>query len=204
MPIPVVADADVLFAGTTRALLINMDYQGLIHLHWSPLILDEMSRALVAMNRKPDLDSAKENEARMDEAIPSASLPVRDVQARYKAVHKAVNSAKDTHVAAAAYLVLDDNYYDGTMAVALVSKNITDYNVPALAAMGVQVSKPDAFLLAQLQLNPEGVATAFRNLRLSLASQPKPKDLLVRLVKDGQAQTAAALELLEQQGRVQL
>ena len=44
---PVVADADALFGATTRGLLIHLDYQGLIRLHWSPLILDEMSRALV-------------------------------------------------------------------------------------------------------------------------------------------------------------
>jgi len=45
--IPVVADADTLFGATTRGLLIHLDYQGLIRLHWSPLILGEMSRALV-------------------------------------------------------------------------------------------------------------------------------------------------------------
>lgn len=45
--IPVVADADTLFGATTRGLLIHLDYQGLIRLHWSPLILDELSRALV-------------------------------------------------------------------------------------------------------------------------------------------------------------
>lgn len=47
MPIPVVADADTLFGGTTRGLLIYLDYMGLVRLHWSPLILDELSRALV-------------------------------------------------------------------------------------------------------------------------------------------------------------
>lgn len=35
--IPVVADADTLFGATTRCLLIQLDYQGLIRLHWSPL-----------------------------------------------------------------------------------------------------------------------------------------------------------------------
>lgn len=54
MAIAVVADADTLFGGTTRGLLIHLDYQGLIRLHWSPLILDEMSRALVQTGRKSD------------------------------------------------------------------------------------------------------------------------------------------------------
>jgi len=37
---PVVADADTLFGAATRALLIYLDYAGLIRLHWSALILD--------------------------------------------------------------------------------------------------------------------------------------------------------------------
>jgi hypothetical protein len=57
--IPVVADADTLFGATTRGLLIHLDYQGLIRLHWSSLILDEMSRALLRTGRKPDAESAR-------------------------------------------------------------------------------------------------------------------------------------------------
>jgi hypothetical protein len=49
--IPVVADADTLFGGTTRGLLIHLDYHGLIPLHWSALILDELSRTLDAARR---------------------------------------------------------------------------------------------------------------------------------------------------------
>lgn len=45
MSVPVVADT--LFAATTRGLLIYLDYHGLIKLHWLPLILVEVSRALV-------------------------------------------------------------------------------------------------------------------------------------------------------------
>ncbi|SHI18535.1 hypothetical protein SAMN04488135_1122 [Pollutimonas bauzanensis] len=52
MSIPVVADADTLFAAATRGLLIYLDYQGVIKLHWSPLILDEVNRALVDTGRK--------------------------------------------------------------------------------------------------------------------------------------------------------
>ena len=60
--VPVVADADTLFGATTRGLLIHLDYQGVIRLHWSPLILDEMSRALVDTGRKPDAESARRHE----------------------------------------------------------------------------------------------------------------------------------------------
>ena len=36
MVVPVVAD-DTLFGATTRGLLIHLNYQGLIRLHWSAL-----------------------------------------------------------------------------------------------------------------------------------------------------------------------
>jgi hypothetical protein len=55
--IPVVADADTLFGGTTRGLLIHLDFEGSIRLHWSPLILDELSRALVETAASPTLKS---------------------------------------------------------------------------------------------------------------------------------------------------
>ena len=44
---PVVADVDTLFGATTRGLLIHPDCQGIIQLHWSAPILNEMTRALV-------------------------------------------------------------------------------------------------------------------------------------------------------------
>ena len=40
LPPVVVADADVLFGGVNaHGLLIQLDYAGWLHLHWSPLIL---------------------------------------------------------------------------------------------------------------------------------------------------------------------
>jgi hypothetical protein len=56
----VVADADTLFGATTRGLLIHLDYRGLIRLHWSALILDELRRALVDTGRKADEQAASD------------------------------------------------------------------------------------------------------------------------------------------------
>jgi hypothetical protein len=60
---PVVADANTLFGDTTRGLLIHLDYLGLIRLHWSAIILDELSRALVETGRKADAHAAKQHES---------------------------------------------------------------------------------------------------------------------------------------------
>lgn len=100
MSVPVVADADTLFAATTRGLLIYLDYHGLIKLHWSPLILDEVCRALVDTGRKQTLNDAKAHETRMCDALPNALVSAADVQAQFAVVAFAVRSAKDTHVAA--------------------------------------------------------------------------------------------------------
>ena len=94
MAVPVVADADTLFGGTTRGLLIHLDYQGLIRLHWSPLILDEMSRALVETGRKADRAAATRHETLMRAALPRAEVPTADVQSQFEAVAWAMRSAK--------------------------------------------------------------------------------------------------------------
>ena len=71
--IPVVADADTVFGATTRGLLIHLDYVGIIRLHWSPLILDELSRALVGTGRKTNAETARRHEQLMRSALPQAA-----------------------------------------------------------------------------------------------------------------------------------
>ncbi len=153
--IPVAADADTLFGATTRGLLIHLDYQGLIRLHWSPLILDELSRALVDTSRKPDAESARRHEQLMRAALPQAEIPTRQVQAQF-------------------------------------------------ASLGIEVQRPDAFLLARFQQDPAAVASAFAALRATLRSAPEPDRLLERLAADGQSLTAAAMHEAWQQGAVRL
>lgn len=202
--IPVVADADTLFGATTRGLLIHLDYQGLIRLHWSPLILDELSRALVDTGRKPDAQSALRHEQLMRAALPQAEVPTQQVQAQFAIVAPAMRSAKDTHVAACAAAILTDRYYAGGQAVGLVTKNIRDFGVRKLAALGIDVQRPDAFLLQQFKQEPSAVAAAFAALRSSLRSAPTPEKLLDRLAADGQTLTAAALHDSSQRGFVRL
>jgi hypothetical protein len=191
--IPVVADADTLFGATTRGLLIHLDYQGLIRLHWSPLILDELSRALVGTGRKPDTASAHRHEQLMRSALPQAEITTRQVQAQFAAVAPAVRSTKDTHVAACARAILAGDYDPDVQVVSLVTRNIRDFGVRKLATLGVDVQQPDAFLLQQFRHGPDSVAAAFAVLRSTLRSAPKPDQLLERLAADGQTQTAAAL-----------
>lgn len=191
--VPVVADADILFGATTRGLLIHLDYQGLIRLHWSPLILHEMSSALVRTGRKPDQAAATKHEALMRAALPQPEVPAADVQAEYEAVAWAMRSAKDTHVAACAHVLQARHYYQNTAVVSLVTKNIRDFGVKKLATLGIDVQRPDAFLRKLIIENATGVAGAFAALRVTLRSAPTAEQLVDRLAADGQTETAAAL-----------
>jgi hypothetical protein len=202
--IPVVADADTLFGATTRGLLIHLDYQGLIRLHWSPLILDELSRALVDTGRKPDAEAARRHEQLMRAALPQAEIPIQHVQAHFARVAPAMRSAKDTHVAACAAAILAGDFYPSTHVVSLVTKNIRDLGVRKLATLGIEAQRPDAFLLQRFQQDPTAVASAFAALRATLRSAPEPDRLLERLAADGQALTAAALHDAWRQGAVRL
>lgn len=202
--IPVVADADTLFGATTRGLLIHLDYQGLIRLHWSPLILDELSRALVDTGRKPDAESARRHEQLMRDALPQAEITTLEVQAQFARVAPAMRSAKDVHVAACAAAILAGDFYPSKQVVSLVTKNIRDFGVRKLASQGIEVQRPDAFLLDRVQQDPSAVASAFAALRATLRSAPEPERLLERLAADGQALTAAALHDAWQRGAVRL
>lgn len=168
MVAPVVADADTLFGGTTRGFLIHLDYHGMIRLHWSHLILDEMSRALVASGRKADAAAAARHEALMRASLPQAEVPTDAVQSQFEAVAWAMRSAKDIHVAACANVLRAQHYYADTPVVSLVTKNIRDFGVRKLATLGIEVQRPDAFLL-----------DLFR--------------LIERLAADGQTEVAAAM-----------
>jgi hypothetical protein len=202
--IPVVADADTLFGATTRGLLIHLDYQGLIRLHWSPLILDELSRALVDAGRRPDAESARRHEQLMRAALPQAEIPTQQLQAQFPTVAPAMRSAKDIHVAACAAAILAGGFYPSDQVVSLVTKNIRDFGVRKLATLGIAVHRPDAFLLEQFKQDPAAIASAFAALRATLRSAPEPDRLLERLAADGQVLTAAALHNAWRQGAVRL
>jgi len=83
---------------------------------------------------------------------------------------------------------------------------VTSTPVPVrkLAALGIEVQQPDAFLLNQFRQDPAAVASAFAALRATLRSAPEPDRLLERLAADGQRLTAAALHDAWQQGAVRL
>lgn len=204
MTLPVVADADTLFPASTRGLLIYLDYQGLIKLHWSALILDEVNRALVQTGRKPTMAAAQAHAARMCDALPQAMVPVQDVQAQFKAVASAVRSAKDVHVAACAFCLIAADAYPDTAPVMLVTRNTRDFKAAALADLGIVLMRPDVFLEGLVVRQPREAAQALCSFRLDLASQPTPHALLSRLEQDGLIRTVQRFRALHRTKAVDL
>lgn len=200
MSIPVVADADTLFGATTRGVLVFLDYRGLIKLHWSPLILDEMSRALVDARRKPTIEAAKLLQQRLGDALPNAMVSVHEVQAQFESVQHAVNSAKDVHVAACAHHLIASNAYPGLEAVVLATRNARDFKQNELARLGIELRSPDEFLHGVFSMSPGDFAFAFRGFRQDLTSKPEPAPLLDALRCDGLVRTAAALRAAHEAG----
>ena len=192
---PVAADADTLFAATTRGLLVYLDYQGLLSLHWSSLILEEMSRALVDTGRKKNLSEARVLEDRLNEALPTAMIDTHDVQRMFASVQTGVRSAKDVHVAACARYLLHAKAYPGVRHVALVTRNVRDFKVRTLQAMGIEVRRPDDFLSDLLSRSGPDFISAFRHFRQDLTSQPDPQAMLHALHRDGLDQTVRLLSV---------
>jgi hypothetical protein len=189
MPLVVVVDADVLFGSTTRALFIYLNYTGELHVHWTQRILTEMSTALVKAKRKPDIDAARANEARMNASLAQAMVVEGYVEARMEQVRERVNDPNDAHVAACALELLEGGYYPDIALVYLVSRNLDDYKVAELGTMGIEVQHPDEFLQS---LELETVASAFRAMRLDIPGADIGR-LLTGLNKDGQVKTAKLL-----------
>jgi len=84
-------------------------------------------------------------------------------------VAHAVRSAKDVHVAACAHYLIAANAYGGGQAVALVTRNTKDFRKGELAKLGIALRKPDEFLAALFQGDPQAFSAAFRHFRTDLS-----------------------------------
>ena len=132
--------------------------------------------------------------------MPHAELPLATVHKQFHAVAAAMRSVKDMHVAACAHAIFAGSYYPQVEVVSLVTNNIRDFGVRRLAALGIKVMRPDAFLLDLFLREADGVASAFAALRATLRSARTPERLLDRLSADGQVRTAAAMLAARRQG----
>lgn len=199
-------DADVLYGGTTRALLLYLDHDDVIRIRWSALLIVETSRALVKTGRLTR-EAASRTVNLMTRAAPDAEVPVNDVQRAFRRAWPGVRDAKDLHVAACAVVARDQAHAaDATAAgaadpVHLITKNTKDFAPKKLALLGIRQQHPDAFLFDLWQRDANRMASAFAAFRADLPARPQVSRVLQMLANDGQRRTAAAMSGAWEAGR---
>lgn len=145
MAYTVLIDACVLYSFSTRDLLLRLAERGLFQPAWSAEILDEMARNLEARGIPADRLRSMFMEVFEEACISGGSRLLARVPDGI--------SPKDRHVVATAFAAHAD---------VLVTFNIRDFPLDALAPSGLEVQTPDEFLLEQLTLNPARVLQALR------------------------------------------
>jgi predicted nucleic acid-binding protein len=158
------ADANVLIPRTLRDYVVYAAKAGAVQLHWSQLILDEMSRNLIAkFGFTPD--DAAELEVRLTEYLPRALIEVRprDVDT----VATVEMDAKDRHVVAAAL---------SAKATSLVTGNTRHFPTDWLAKRRIEVLTPGQLLARLAADQPDALRTAHR---LTVANSPKTEDAIL-------------------------
>lgn len=139
----VVLDANVLYGIAVTDLMATMATRRLFRPHWSPQILDEVTRNL---DRRRDLDSGAI--ARRIEHL-NRALPDALVQVPPSLIDAMPINENDRHVLALAVHV-------GAQGV--VTDNLQDFPLDQLAEFGVDALSPDAFTLAQIDVDRKAVA----------------------------------------------
>lgn len=181
MSFVVVYDASVLYPSVLRDLLIRIAQQGLVQGRWTGEILDEVFESL--QRNRPDLDPVALKRTRelmvaavrgclivgYETLIPALELPDPD----------------DRHVLAAAIRA---------RAQVLVTANLRDFPVQALARWDIEPKGPDAFVLDQISLHAKAVWGCVQKIADSWRSPPGTlEDVLVRLERSGLVESAARL-----------
>lgn len=177
-------DANLLYPSVLRDVLIRVAAAGLVQAKWTETILDETFRNLKA--NRPDLDTDKLTRTRT--AMKGA---IRDcLVVGYEPLIDAVQlpDPGDRHVLAAAIRA---------KAQVIVTFNLKDFPQETLALWDVEAVHPDAFLEAQIDLNPQIVYAVLQRIADSCKKPPLTvADLLESLERTGLVASVAALRAL--------
>jgi hypothetical protein len=176
-----ILDANVLYSASLRHLLIWLAVTEAFDAKWTGAIQDEWTRSL--LRDQPGLDASRIARTRqlMDAHIPDALV------AGYEPLIASLTlpDPNDRHVLAAAI-------HCG--ATFIVTKNLKDFPDSTMAAHGIVVLHPDAFVLLLLDTNPDTVVEGARSHRAELVNPPRsPAEYIAALEAQDMTATAAAL-----------
>ncbi|PDT00322.1 PIN domain-containing protein [Rhizobium chutanense] len=148
-----VLDANVLFPMLLRDTLLRVASEGCFRAHWSPRILEEMTRNLIS-DYGMEPSRAEALRMAMEEAFPEANVEGwEEIEPTMR------NDPKDRHVVAAAV---------AAEAAVIVTSNIRDFgNLPG----GIVALTPDDFLIEILTNSEAKVLTA---LSMQAAAYRRP------------------------------
>lgn len=174
----------VLYSAPLRDLLIQLALTNLFRARWTDEIHDEWMRNV--LKNRPDLTIE-----RLTRTKNLMNASVRDcLVTGYEAITSGLQlpDPDDRHVLAAAIRCNAD---------VIVTFNLDDFPIQALAPYGVEAQHPDEFILHLLDLNPAMVCGAAERQRSRLKNPPKtPDEYLDTLLRQGLPQSVTTLREL--------
>jgi predicted nucleic acid-binding protein len=177
-------DTNVLFPFSVMDLMLALTEDGVHEVMWSEALLAEWERVIVREQRRSAASAASVTAA-IREFFPEGEVPAT---AYVSLVGDIPGNDPDdrVHMAAAVAVCAD----------VIVTWNLVDFPAEPLAAQGVQVSTPDAYLCWLLRSWPKEVeAVVVRLADEKRRPRLTPLELLERLAKAGVTEFAKRLRL---------
>lgn len=173
-------DANVLYPGSLRDLLVRLGQSGLVQVKWTDQILDEVFSAIV--RDQPELEGKlARTRVLMNDAI--ADVRVQGYAPLIASLR--LPDPDDCHVLAAAV---------ASHARVIVTANARDFPAEILTPIGIEAQSPDAFVLSLLGLDPARVVEIVRAQARALRRPPMTVDeLLDRLRNVGLPRSVEAM-----------
>jgi hypothetical protein len=182
----VFADANVLYASAPRDILIELALADIIELRWSPIVLDELCRALVRTRPDYTTEKALRLVAAMTKSLPDALVIPPDDHS-FSVV---LPDPDDAHVLSAAHFASCDVLL--TFNLKHFPADAVDQLVPPIA-----VTHPDAFMLKLLTTQAAAVLPVVETVRQNLTDPPMSvSDYADSLARSRLTQTAHLLQHL--------
>ncbi len=177
----VLLDACVLYPAALRDFLLQLVEAEVFRGHMTRTILDECFRSV--LRKRPDLDPDKLRKTR--DAIEGAFADLMIEGHEHLIAGLALPDPDDRHVLAAAI-------HEGVPVI--VTFNLRDFPVAALAPHGVVAVHPDAFVSAWVEAAPGTVLEVVRKQARGLRNPPTTLDqLLDRIEAQGLPNAVAAM-----------
>lgn len=175
-------DANVLFSGSLRDLLMRLAVNELFIPKWTDLIHEEWINAV--LKRRPDLKRERLNQTREQMNLFVLDAIVDEFEALIPTLD--LPDPNDRHVLAAAIKGKAD---------LIITHNLKDFPPKALESYKIKALHPDTFIYQLFNSSKEKVLATMKRHRSTLKYPPKSaEEYLLTLEKQGLIQTVGAIQ----------